>query len=80
MNGTDTAFELAWEGWLKFKHGHSIGDPPPPKLWQAVLLFEGEVKAREALQVEASELRRKREEQKQKHKGKQLVIVGGKPK
>ena len=36
----------------KFDRGHSIGDPPPPKLMEAVEFWEMEIRARSALQMQ----------------------------
>jgi hypothetical protein len=77
VDGKNSAFDLAWEHWWRYTNGHGIGDPPPPKLYQAVRFFEREVKSREALDWQASENKRKKAAMAEKNKGRALVITGG---
>jgi hypothetical protein len=49
VDGITSAFVKAWKAHYAYTHGHSIGSPIPPKKYEAVLLFEAEIKAREAL-------------------------------
>jgi hypothetical protein len=62
VDGQQTAFELACWGHWAYTNGHSIGDPPPPKLEAAIRLWEAETRAREALKLQAADEKRKKAE------------------
>jgi|GEM_PF-5783821 len=76
VDGQRSAFELAAEGHWRFKTGHGLGDPPPPKLWQAVWLFEREQRAKDALRLQASKERQRERERSASnagHEGQRIV-------
>lgn len=60
VDGVHSAFDLTW--WAHYEHscGHSLGSPPPPKLRQAVKLFEQEKRVRRSLEDEAYAKEQKR--------------------
>lgn len=75
VDGVHTAFDFTWRSHWAFIHGHGIGNPPPPKLMQAIELYETEIRAREALKMQASEERAKQKE-KQSRSGYRVIARG----
>jgi hypothetical protein len=67
---------LAIEGHWRFAAGHSLGDPPPPKLMAAVWLVEAEQRARGALEAQAQREKAEHARLGQRHPGADRVAVG----
>jgi len=72
VDGRETAFDKAWRGHWAYSTGHGLGEPPPPKLMESVLLLESERRAREALSWEREEKKRKQAD----GQGRQVIAAG----
>jgi hypothetical protein len=57
--GLESPFDKVWRAHWAYDRGHSLGNPPPPKLMEGVLLFETEIRARRALIAERIEKKAK---------------------
>ena len=76
IDGQRTAFETAWQAHWEYDRGHSLGDPAPPKLMEAVVLFESETRARVALGYQKMDEQRKRDELRAKYPKAGVVASG----
>lgn len=73
--GDSTPFELAALAHWRFTSGHSLGDPPPPKLTESVEIYERACRTRTALQIQAQKEYNRREELKAKHPGAKTIAT-----
>ena len=74
IDGKTSAFIRAWRAHFAYTHGHSIGDPVPPKLYESVILFEAELKARDALVMQRHS--EEREKKQTKNQGPHVKAAG----
>jgi len=80
IDGIRTPGMVAASAHWKYNKGHSIGNPPPPRLMEAVEFWEMETRARSALQMqkhnEDMEKQRKSSELKARYPNANYVASG----
>lgn len=75
--GGSHPFDLTWQAHFAYTNGHSIKCDKgidPPKLLEAVLLFESEKRAREALTIQKQNNEREKRAIAAKHQNARLVV------